>query len=386
MRIRAATLNVWALPGPLAQDVARRIKAIGERVAALELDVVAFQEVFRSDAREVLVAAGRRAGLINSSHQGSGVPGGGLLTLSRLPIEAAHFERYSLRGHAEEVQTGEYLSGKGFGELQLRTSEGPITFINTHLHARYEKDFDHEFKAQRMAQIVQLSSSSAFTPHPVIAAGDFNFAEDQIGYSVFTGLTGLRDAAAELDLRAPTVELSNPYRRRQQRPKRIDYVFHRDGVSRSVKARDVVRVFDDPLPIRSRLRACSNHWGVLAEFDIEPRIETPLPAPLAWALGEASRLLAQGRTAAEQRRRKLRGLSGVGLASMLAATAGGRSPVVSRRKLLRLSLRGAALLALTPTLGYSMLSEIFVPTEIHAFKDAEAQLAKLGREVGLLHS
>ena len=73
----------------------------------------------------------------------------------------------------------------------------------------------------------------------------------------------------------------------------------------------------------------------------------------------------------------MRTLSGVGLASVVAATAGGRSSRMSRRGLLRLSLRGAALAALTPTVGYSMLSEVFVPTEINGFEDAEAQLAQL---------
>ena len=56
----------------------------------------------------------------------------------------------------------------------------------------------------------------------------------------------------------------------------------------------------------------------------------------------------------------------------------------NRRKLLRYALRGAALAALTPTLGSSMLSEFFVPGEIHAFEEAEARLAKLGSELGIL--
>ena len=82
----------------------------------------------------------------------------------------------------------------------------------------------------------------------------------------------------------------------------------------------------------------------------------------------------------------MRALSGLGLASVLATTAGVRSPKMSRRKLLRFAFRGAALAAVAPTLGYSMLSEVFVPNEIHAFEDAEAILAKLGSEVQLLHT
>lgn len=379
MKLRVATLNVWALPEPFAWDVTPRIKAIGERLAALDADVVAFQETFRPDARRALVAAGRRVGLVNAWHNRSTLGGGGLLTLTRLPIEAAHFERYSARGQAEQIQTGEYLSGKGFAKLQLRTSEGPVQFINTHLHARYTSEFAHEFEAHRMAQIVQLASASARTTQPVIVAGDFNFSEHQTGYGVLTGLTGLRDTAAELDRRVPTVYGANPYRPPLRKPKRVDYVFRRDGVSRGVEPVMTERVFDDPVTLGGREIACSNHAGVLTEFEVGPRRGTPMPAPLAplvWAVGEAERLLAQGRAVALQRRRDMRALSGVGLASVAVATVGGRSPKMSRRRLLRLALRGAAVAAVTPTIGYSMLSEVFVPSEIHGFEDAEAQLAE----------
>jgi endonuclease/exonuclease/phosphatase family metal-dependent hydrolase len=381
--MRVATLNVWALPEPWAKDVAPRIKAIGDRLASLDVDVVAFEEVFRADARATLIEAGRRAGLVHAWHGSSLFGGGGLLTLSRLPIEGARFERYSLRGQVEEVQTGEYLSGKGFATLQLRTSEGPVSFISTHLHARHSSDFPHEFQAHRIAQIVQLSLASTLSKYPMVVAGDFNFTEDHPEYAIFKGLTGLGDAVAELDLRVPTVDASNPYRGAKQHPKRIDFVFRRDGVSSSVSARHAERIFDDPVPLRGRRGAFSNHAGVLVEVDVEQTGETPLPRPLAQAVREASRLLAEGRASAQERRRDMRALSGVGLASVVAATAAVRSPKMSRRSLLRLSLRGAALAALTPTVGYSMLSEVFVPSEIHAFEDAQAELARLGDEVAL---
>jgi endonuclease/exonuclease/phosphatase family metal-dependent hydrolase len=378
MKLRIATLNVWGLPEPLARDVTPRIKAIGERLGALDADVVAFQETFRPDARAALLEAGRRVGLVNAWHSRSTLGGGGLLTLSRLPIEAARFERYSARGQAEQIQLGEYISGKGFAKLQLRTSEGPIQFLNTHLHARYTNEFPHEFEAHRIAQIVQLAAASVHPTQPVIVAGDFNAGEHQTEYGVLTGLTGLRDTAAELGLRIPTVYGTNPYRHPLAKSKRIDFVFRRDGASRSVEALHSERVFDAPVSLPGREVACSNHAGVLAEVEIRARRrDTPVPAPLAWAVGEAQRLLAQGRAGAERRRREMRTLSGAGLASVVAATAGGRSSRMSRRGLLRLSLRGAALAALTPTVGYSMLSEVFVPTEINGFEDAEAQLAQL---------
>jgi len=169
----------------------------------------------------------------------------------------------------------------------------------------------------------------------------------------------------------------NPYRGYLREPKRIDFVFRRDGVSHSIEALHSERIFDAPVALPGREAACSNHAGVLTELEIAPHRGTAAPAPLAWAVGEAQRLLAKGKAAAELRRQEMRALSGVGLASALAATVGDRSCKTSRRRFLRWSLRGAAVAALTPTVGYSMLSEVFVPTEIDGFKDAQMQLAKL---------
>ena len=65
MPIRVATLNAWALPAPIARDVSARIDAIGQRLESLEVDIVAFQEVWTAEARSSLVRAGRAAGLLH---------------------------------------------------------------------------------------------------------------------------------------------------------------------------------------------------------------------------------------------------------------------------------------------------------------------------------
>ena len=68
MRIKVATLNVWALPEPIALDVSDRMHAIGERLPHLELDAIALQEVWTGEAREILLGAGRRAGRSHAWH------------------------------------------------------------------------------------------------------------------------------------------------------------------------------------------------------------------------------------------------------------------------------------------------------------------------------
>jgi endonuclease/exonuclease/phosphatase family metal-dependent hydrolase len=217
MQIRLGTLNAWGLPEPLARDVTERIDAIGEKLPDYDLDVIAFQEVWTTEARRSLVRAGTRAGLVHSwagepATWSQGTERGGLLILSRLPIESVRFESFSLRGEPERaVSNLEYLSGKGFATVTLRTPLGPIALINTHLHARY-KTSPHNYVPHRTGQSIQLAARYASTELPLVIVGDFNFREGEPDYRVLTGLLGLRDSAVELERRQSTTLSSNPYR------------------------------------------------------------------------------------------------------------------------------------------------------------------------------
>ena len=137
MRVRVATLNVWGLPEPFSERLPKRMKAIGARLAELDLDVIAFQEVWTREAYRLLRAAGRRIGLLHKWRKHSLFDGSGLLVLSRLPIEAKRFDEFSLRGLPERLDHADYYGGKGFARLRLQTDLGPFTLIDTHLHARY---------------------------------------------------------------------------------------------------------------------------------------------------------------------------------------------------------------------------------------------------------
>src|SRR5262249_31451996 len=139
MRLRLATLNVWGLPEPFSHKPDARLAAIAGRLADLEVDAVAFQEVWTPSARERLARAGRDAGLEHVWHKhpilrGARVGGSGLLVLSRLPIESACFERYAIAGLPTEA---DYFGGKGFVRLGLATPAGPVELVDTHLQARY---------------------------------------------------------------------------------------------------------------------------------------------------------------------------------------------------------------------------------------------------------
>ncbi len=212
------------------------------------------------------------------------------------------------------------------------------------------------------------------TDHPILALGDFNFPENDPEYAIFTGLTGMRDVAADLDRRQPTVWGENVYRRKSAL-KREDYVFARDGGSQGVVPVQIDRAFDETLELAGKRASYSNHGGLVAEFEVSPR-GRPLARPDRGVIQRARELLSEGRADAERRQRGGRTWAGVGLGCATVASVGLRSRDLTRRRMLRGSLQCAALAALAPGVGLSVLSEVFVPDEIRAF---DALVARLQR-------
>jgi endonuclease/exonuclease/phosphatase family metal-dependent hydrolase len=375
VRLRVATLNVWALP-LVSERIGTRMREIGRRLAALELDAIAFQEVWTAAARQRLVEAGAEAGLAHSWHRRRLIVGSGLLVLSRLPIDEVDFDRFALRGRASRKD--ELLGGKGFAELVLRTAAGPLVLVDTHLHAGAASDSRPGGRAHRTAQIVQLASEVRELSEPVLVLGDLNCQDSDPEHEVLRGLTGLRDLAAETASREATALRSNPYRRDSAKPdRRIDYVLARDGDRLGVRPLTVERVFDEPFEIDGSEAACSDHAGVLAEIEIAPAVRSGRGPAAAAALELASRLLGEGAEAARVDRRTDRAGAGLGLAAAALAATGRRALHPTRRSLLRGVLSLAALAALAPGVGFSLSSEWWVPGEIDAFGEARALLARM---------
>jgi hypothetical protein len=187
------------------------------------------------------------------------------------------------------------------------------------------------------------------------------------------GLTGLRDVAAELGHTEPTVYGTHPFRH-TRRDRRIDYVFVRDGAGLGLHGRDVHRAFDEVFELAGRPASFSDHAGVVAEIELLAGAGSPLAAPDLDAVALASSTLAEGRADATRRRRRDRLAAGLGLGGALLAGVSVRDRRVTRRRLLRTSLQGAAALALAPALGFSLLSEVYAPDELRAFDQLAARL------------
>ena len=380
--MRVLTLNVWALAEPLARDNGARMEHIGAALQRLELDIAAFQELWTRSAREQLIAAGHRAGLVHAWQPEATWRGSGLTVLSRSPIRNPRFHAFRQAGVAERIHEADYLGRKGFVECVIDTPDGPVGLVNTHLQADYTRRDRSPYVPYRTAQVVQIAAALRATPYPVLLAGDLNFTESSPEYAIFTGLTGLADVAASLDRRRPTWLPTNPYTGGKPGPAvRIDYLFQRHGRQRSLRPVSIERVLDQPFPLDGQTAAPSDHAGLVGEFESVPGGAPPARIPCA-PLADARILLEAGLEEVQARQRTQRVSGFLGLSALPLGLAVSR---ISRRRFLKRAALGAGILAGSLGAGRLALSAAFRPEERAGFADALRSLEALANESAAGH-
>jgi endonuclease/exonuclease/phosphatase family metal-dependent hydrolase len=368
MKLRVATLNVWAMPPPLAPHISWRMRRIGEELSRLDLDVVAFQEAWMTPARRRLVAEAREAGFEHIWTNPREPGGGGMVVASRHPIEETRFTQFALPVAATRVKDLNYFAGRGFVDVRIHTPGGPFRLVNTHLHSQSRR--------YRIAQLVELTGRIEHAEEPLVAVGDFNFQETSPEYQIWQGLSGFRDTAVEAGNPQPTVYPGNPMKARGT-PRRIDYVFVRDGTDRTLVTQGTRRVFDGPLDRRGTPAAYSDHAGVLAELELASGRRASGWAPDREAAALARGFLTKARARAATRARTDRMIAGTGLLAAFGAMAGLRDPRISRRKLLSRALRITALASIPPAAACAVFSAVTNPDELRIYDQMVSRLDRL---------
>ena len=383
MTLRIGTFNVWGLPETFGHgdDVSSRMRVIAKRLSRSDLDVLLIQEAWTDEVRTTIEAGAKAAGFHTD-----GIPGasGGLMTLSRSPIQSAGFERFRFRGDPERLAQGEFLGGKGFQSLTIETDHGPIEVVNTHLHARYRRSRPRLNSAVRMAQLLQIVGHMSESGGSCIVGGDFNCSAGDAEYEVFRGLAGVAELGGGTEY--PTLSRLNYYKRnRRGRDKRIDFLFVRPAAEVKWAARDTRLLFSEPARIREIDRSLSDHFGFRARLELDHmrlselaqwvKVGPTSPDPMAFDLARA--LLTIGREEAD--RREQAHFESAGLWAAAAAVTCGvmRVPALGRRRFLRGGLGVAAWLALAPTVGFGVLARLDSDYKRGAFDDAEQILARL---------
>ena len=378
MRLRILTLNAWALPSPLSHEPNVRMKAIGDRLATFDADVVAFQEAWSPSARRRLVAAGRTAGYTEIWSRSGSIGTSGMLVLSRLPIRESRFIRFALCGFPQDITRGDYYGGKGIATLTLDTPAGPVALLSTHLIPHYGNYGPEDtYMGHRIAEVVELTGALEQIEIPAIVVGDFNFTEREPEYKVLKGLSGLTDVAAVLDRREETIIPGSPYRTNERPPGvRIDYVFVRDGVERAAVPHTISRVLDETIEINGKPASYSDHAGLLAEINLDNA--RPVRPPLdAEAVARAAGYLREGRAKAELRRSNHLSVAAGGGAFALAAIGSASMAPISRRRLLRAALIGLPAVALASSAGFGVVADRVGADELVGYDEVDRLLEQI---------
>jgi endonuclease/exonuclease/phosphatase family metal-dependent hydrolase len=190
------TLNCFGLWLP---DTRRRLAALAKELERRPYQVVCVQEIQLHRYQRLLVE-GCPGYPYTRSEPYVHCPKGGLLTLSRIPIQSSTFVAYEERGLWYTPMLLDRLFYKGVLITKLTWNAVPIVIVNTHLLANFAGDWGRHGMYARLEekQLRQLADTVRSQPPDslILVAGDFNIPRGSALYRDFMAHSGLSDPLA----------------------------------------------------------------------------------------------------------------------------------------------------------------------------------------------
>lgn len=265
--MKILSLNIWG--PPQAKHRSERIAAIAEEVKRLNPDVLCFQEVYLEGNKADLIGRLKES-WPHYHYFASAMLGSGLLTMSRYPITEAVFHRFRMGGKPERFNHGDYFVGKGIGLCRIAFEGKTLDVYNMHPHAQYDvHNNDNEYAVYNEASLYEAVRfvNAHSGDRPLVFCGDFNTRPDQTGYQITMGLGNFLDSyKAQHGKHDITFAASNPYVKEPDQT--LDYV-----MLRGLGIKEIQVVCTETLS--NGALAYSDHYGLLAELDLEQNPEIP---------------------------------------------------------------------------------------------------------------
>lgn len=198
--INVLALNCWDLKY-IAKLRHERLDEIAKRLATADPvpEIVGLQECWTQENYQKIRQHTRHI-LPYGKFYHSGIFGGGLVILSKWPIEESTMVRYPLNGRPTAFFRGDWFVGKGVACARIRVGPGwndVVEVFCTHLHAPYESEPNDSYLCHRTAQaweIAKLMRGAAERGHLVIGLGDFNMVPLSLAHELITAHAPVRDA------------------------------------------------------------------------------------------------------------------------------------------------------------------------------------------------
>ena len=198
--INILTFNCWDLKY-IAKLRHERLDEIAKRLATADPvpEIVGLQECWTQENYQKIRQYTRHI-LPYGKFYHSGIFGGGLVILSKWPIEESTMVRYPLNGRPTAFFRGDWFVGKGVACARIRLGSDwndVVEVFCTHLHAPYESEPNDSYLCHRTAQaweIAKLMRGAAERGHLVIGLGDFNMLPLSLAHQLITAHAPVQDA------------------------------------------------------------------------------------------------------------------------------------------------------------------------------------------------
>eukprot|EP00794_Sanderia_malayensis_P012773 gene12773-14084_t len=216
---------------------------------------------------------------LQSFYHCSGAHGSGMCVFSKFPISDTALYQYSSNGEFYALYFGDWYAGSCLGFLQIQHPKAQLSLFVTHLHADYASNPYTELRTLQAYECAQFIQKVTRPGETVILCGDFNHEDTEIGMRTIKLLTGLEDtfetAAERSPGPSPTCNtLDNPYRNKNEKRKRIDFIFHSSRLACLDHRLDMEKIPDSK-------HHFSDHKGVSATFKfkacVDPQEQKPVP-------------------------------------------------------------------------------------------------------------
>jgi endonuclease/exonuclease/phosphatase family metal-dependent hydrolase len=268
MQITVCTLNVGGLgtPRPPLIPLVQRVPELGRRLAAIAIDVLNLQEVFRYEQLRVLrdhLPAFPHV----AYHRGVVGPAGGLVTFSRLPIQRVRYRSFAgivpNRGRLKfRIRRALLSAVQGLTVAELTGL--PVTVVNTHLTANRDNDWSpgNRFFGFQRAQLRRFNATLARWRRPglTVITGDFNIASDSDHYAEIIDYGLRQDPFAASDPATFHAAFLPP----GEATHRIDYVL----LSGEATVLDAVPVFPKPVVVGTAPYYLSDHIALAVRIGV----------------------------------------------------------------------------------------------------------------------
>ena len=354
VRLTVLTWNVWGVPA-ITAHLDERLAAVPDAAAALEPDVIFFQELWEAKRAEDVAKRLSARGFAYFTRFESTAGSTGLAVASKLPLRDPAFRPFAIGRIPHTVWHLDWLVAKGLASAVVETPLGPLLLEDTHLQAQYRYD---RYEAERLAQAAEiLLMDREHSDRPLVLAGDFNSSGTELPRRVLRDLGGFEDATPSA---------------------REDSVYARSGAGLAIRVLSARTALGGPVPLgNGAALPLSDHAALLVELELSSCARCSPPRRVASATRSAAVSSLERAVAITPFRVALSLLTALTLL-VLAVGWKRRMKRIADGRRGRLLLRAAGFVALCAAIVWSSyLGAVYYPHRAAALRDAASALAVL---------